>query len=364
MISVTDLRKVYRARSGEVAALDGIDLNVAVGEIHGVVGRSGAGKSTLVRCLTAVERPTSGSVRIDGRELTSLRETERRRARRCIGMVFQHVNLLDNRTAAANVAFPLELAGVRRAARRARTAELLELVGLADRARAYPAQLSGGQRQRVGIARALATDPAVLLCDEPTSALDVTTTGQILRLIKDVRDRLGVTVLLITHESAVVREVCDSVTLLRDGRVAEQGDLASVLTHQGSRLARDLLPIRPPDQPGPYVVLEVSFAGEHPVDSGEHRASLAFAQLVRHLDADVAVLGGAVETYGAQQFGRLRIGLPPTASVSDATAFLRARGLTVELLTEPTATADAPSPTKEITKAAAGEEAAGGGAGR
>ncbi|MCK9900249.1 methionine ABC transporter ATP-binding protein [Parafrankia colletiae] len=356
MISVTDLRKVYRARSGEVAALDGIDLHVAAGEIHGVVGRSGAGKSTLVRCLTAVERPTSGSVRIDGQELTSLGEAGRRRARRRIGMVFQHVNLLDNRSAAANVAFPLELAGVRRTARRARTAELLELVGLTDRARAYPAQLSGGQRQRVGIARALATDPAVLLCDEPTSALDVTTTRQILRLIKDVRDRLGVTVLLITHEPSVVKEVCDSVTLLRDGRVAEQGDLATVLTRQSSRLARDLLPILPPDQPGPFALLEVSFAGDHPAGGGEHRASLAFAQLVRHLDADVAVLGGAVETYGAQQFGRLRIGLPPTASVPDAVAFLRARGLTTEIVPGPTATEETTAETKE----AATEETAWG----
>ncbi|EFC81821.1 methionine ABC transporter ATP-binding protein [Parafrankia sp. EUN1f] len=366
MISVEGLRKVYRTRSGEVVALDGIDLHVAVGRIHGVVGRSGAGKSTLVRCLTAVERPTSGSVRIDGRDLTALGEAERRRARRRIGMVFQHVDLLANRSAAANVAFPLELAGVRRAARRARTAELLELVGLADRARAYPAQLSGGQRQRVGIARALASDPAVLLCDEPTSALDGTTTRQILRLIKDVRDRLGVTVLLITHELSVVREVCDSVTLLQDGRVAEQGDLATVLTRPGSRLARDLLPILPPDRSGPLALLEMSFAGPSPDGGGENWASLAFAQLVRHLDADVAILGGAVEAYGAQRFGRMRIGLPPTVSVPDAITFLRARGLAVEIIpnSDKKDEVDGMGEADEANKTKADEsEGAGGGGG-
>lgn len=343
MISVTGLRKVYRTRSGDVIALDGIDLHVPAGEIHGVVGRSGAGKSTLVRCLTAVERPTSGSVRVDGQELTSLGEADRRRARRRIGMVFQRVNLLDNRSAAANVALPLELAGLGRAARRARTVELLELVGLADRATSYPAQLSGGQRQRVGIARALATDPAVLLCDEPTSALDVATTGQILRLVKDVRDRLGVTVLLITHEPSVLKEVCDSVTLLQDGRVAEQGKLATVLTREGSQLARDLLPVLPSGRSGPLRLLDVSFADGETDEASTDSANRAFAQLVRYLDADVAIVGGAVETYGAQQLGRLRIGLPPTASPSDAAGFLRARGLRVEVL-PPSVEADGAGP--------------------
>ena len=217
MITVTDLRKVYRQGKKEVVALDGVSLSVPKGSIHGIIGHSGAGKSTLVRCLTLLDRPTSGSVNIDGTELSSVRDSEIRAARRRIGMVFQHANLMDSRTAAGNVAHPLELVKTPKDKIRAKVAELLKLVGLEGFENAYPSQLSGGQRQRVGIARALASDPDVLLCDEPTSALDPATTDEILDLIQDLTRRLQLTVLIITHEMHVVKRVCGSVSLLAKG---------------------------------------------------------------------------------------------------------------------------------------------------
>ena len=300
-IVLTALRKVYPLRGGEVVALDGIDLRVPRGAVHGIVGESGAGKSTLIRCVTGLERPTSGSVWVDGEEISAAGERDLRRARRRIGMVFQHVHLFDARTAAENVGYPLRIARVPAARRRARVAELLDLVGLAGRGDSYPAQLSGGQRQRVGIARALAADPSVLLCDEPTSALDAATTRQILRLIRDVRDRIGLTVLIITHEMSVVREVCDSVTLLDRGRVAEHGPLDEVAARPGTRLARDLIPV-PPVPPGrEQSVVEVAFAGAD--TAGVFRA-------VGGLGDDVEVAAGTVETLGGTRAGRLRLDVP------------------------------------------------------
>lgn len=322
MISLSDLRKVYRTRGDrEVVALDGIDLHVPRGEVHGIVGESGAGKSTLIRCLTALEEPSSGTVAIDGVTLTGLGERELRRQRRRIGMVFQHVNLLDARTAAQNVAYPLRVAGVPRAEREQRVAELLTLVGLGDRGDSYPAQLSGGQKQRVGIARALAAEPAVLLCDEPTSALDSDTTRQILQLIRELRDRLGLTVLIITHEMSVVREVCDSVTLLDHGRVAQTGPIAQVAGEHGSRLARSLVPLPPEPDVAGRTTLELAFGGGTPA----HRVLAAVAALGE--DADVA--SGTIETLAGTRVGRLRITVPATA-VAEATARLRAEGVHVE----------------------------------
>ena len=226
MIDLTGVSKVYPVKSGgQVVALDGVNLHVDRGSIHGIVGRSGAGKSTLIRCLTALEKPTEGHIVVDGLDLSMLSGSALRAARRRIGMVFQAANLLDARTAADNIGYPLKLAGVPRAQRRERVEELLELVGLEGRGDSYPSQLSGGQRQRVGIARALADNPAVLLCDEPTSALDTESTAQILSLLRHVRDVAGVTVVIITHEMAVVREICDSVTLLGHGQVLQTGPL-------------------------------------------------------------------------------------------------------------------------------------------
>ncbi|MCM3660495.1 methionine ABC transporter ATP-binding protein [Georgenia satyanarayanai] len=322
MISLSDLRKVYRTRGDrEVVALDGIDLHVPRGEVHGIVGESGAGKSTLIRCLTALEEPSSGTVAIDGVTLTGLGERELRRQRRRIGMVFQHVNLLDARTAAQNVAYSLRVAEVSRAERDVRVAELLQLVGLGDRGDSYPAQLSGGQKQRVGIARALAAEPAVLLCDEPTSALDSDTTRQILRLIRELRDRLGLTVLIITHEMSVVREVCDSVTLLDHGKVAQTGPIAEVAGEHGSRLARSLVPLPPEPGVAGRITLELAFGGGTPA----HRVLAAVATL----GEDVDVASGTIETLAGTRVGRLRITVP-AAAVASSTARLRVEGVHVE----------------------------------
>jgi D-methionine transport system ATP-binding protein len=249
VISTADLRKVYRVRGREVTALDGVDLHVREGEVYGVVGTSGAGKSTLIRCVNMLERPTAGTVTVDGVELTALAGRgpragrELRAARRRIGMVFQHFNLLSSRTVQENVELPLEITGLDRRERRRRAAELLDLVGLGDKAGAHPAQLSGGQKQRVGIARALAGDPKVLLSDEATSALDPETTRSILELLRDLNRQLGLTVLLITHEMEVIKAVCDSAALMRGGRVVESGRLADLLATPGSELAHALFPL-------------------------------------------------------------------------------------------------------------------------
>jgi D-methionine transport system ATP-binding protein len=239
MLEISGLRKVF---PNGVVALDGVDLSVPAGEIVGVIGRSGTGKSTLIRCVNRLEEPTAGTITLEGADLTRMRGAELRAARRRIGMIFQQFNLLTSRTAAENVALPLEIAGVGRAERRRRAHELLDLVGLGDRTGAYPAQLSGGQKQRVGIARALASEPALLLSDEATSALDAETTHSVLDLLRQINAELGLTVLLITHEMDVVRAACDRVALLDAGRVVEHGPLGEVVARPGSRLAAGLLP--------------------------------------------------------------------------------------------------------------------------
>ena len=248
MISVRELTKVYRQPTRDVVAIDDINLDIGDGEIHGIIGRSGAGKSTLVRCLTLLDRPTKGQVIVGGQDLTAVSDTQLRNARRRIGMVFQHANLLSSRTVAENVAMPLEIVNTKKAERRSRALELLELVGLQGLEDTYPAQLSGGQRQRVGIARALAADPDVLLCDEPTSALDPGTTDEILSLIRAVADRLNLTVVVITHEMSVVKNLCDSVSLLEAGAIMESGKLSTVAADVNSQLSRSLLPL-PTHQP-------------------------------------------------------------------------------------------------------------------
>ena len=335
MICLRDVHKVYRLRDGsQVHALDGLTLDIPAGSIHGVVGTSGAGKSTLVRCLTALERPTGGEVRVAGQDLTTLGAHELRAARRAIGMVFQHANLLEQRTAAQNIAYPLALAGVRKGQRHDRVARMLTLVGLDGRGSSYPAQLSGGQQQRVGIARALADEPAVLLCDEPTSALDPETTRSILDLIRDVRDRLGVTVVIITHEMSVVRRICDSVSLLEAGRIIQSGPIEDVVSDVDSRLSRELVP--PPDVPGALraggadgagsadnAVIDVALTA-HP---GEPAAAQVLA-LVAAQGADVA--GGVFETLGTAQVGRLALTIPADRAGAAVEA-LHDAGITAEV---------------------------------
>jgi len=243
MIVVDSISKTYA--DGQPAALDNVSLQIAEGAIFGIVGRSGAGKSTLLRCLNLLERPTSGRILLDGQDLTLLSDKALRQQRQRIGMIFQGFNLLHSRNVADNVAVPLEIAKVPKAERAARVAELLALVGLSDKAQAFPSQLSGGQKQRVGIARALAARPAYLLSDEATSALDPETTASILELLRDINRQLGVTIVLITHELEVVKAICDSAVSLADGRVVESGSLVQLQADPSSRLGRSLAPSLP-----------------------------------------------------------------------------------------------------------------------
>ncbi|WP_026459762.1 methionine ABC transporter ATP-binding protein [Schaalia suimastitidis] len=307
MIDLRGVRKVYPVKGGnEVVALDDVTLHVERGSIHGIVGQSGAGKSTLIRCLTALERPTEGTITVDGVDLSTLKGRELLNARRNIGMVFQSANLLDSRTAAANIGYPLKLAGVKKQEIHTQVERLLDLVGLKGRGDSYPSQLSGGQRQRVGIARALADTPAVLLCDEPTSALDSESTRQILDLIKHVRDVSGVTVLVITHEMAVVREICDSVTLLGHGRVLQSGRVDDVILDPASPLARELVPVPSVDGaeiPPATTLLDVMFTSHPGVPTGANVLRLAAS-----MGADVTA--GTFESLGSSQVGRLALAVP------------------------------------------------------
>ncbi len=241
MIELRNLSKTFRTADGTVEALRDVSLTVEDGDIFGIIGMSGAGKSTLVRCINMLERPNSGSVLIDGQDLSLQPDRVLRRVRREITMIFQGFNLLMQRTVLKNVCFPLELAGVPKSQARTRALELLQTVGLSDKANAYPAQLSGGQKQRVAIARALATDPKVLLCDEATSALDPSTTVSILELIRQINEKTGITVIIITHQMSVVENVCRHVAILDSGRVVEQGEVAEVFAHPKSKAARDLV---------------------------------------------------------------------------------------------------------------------------
>ena len=242
MIKLEHITQTYVGNDGKVfEALKDVSISIRPGEIFGIIGRSGAGKSTLVRCINLLNRPTRGSVIVDGQDLTKLSDTDLRNVRRSIGMIFQHFNLLMQRTCLKNVCFPMELVGVKKAEAEKRARELLELVGLPDKANAYPAQLSGGQQQRVAIARALATDPKVLLCDEATSALDPNTTRQILELIRDINKKLGITVVVITHQMSVVKEICSHVAILDGGVVAESGMVGTVFAAPKSAAGRRLV---------------------------------------------------------------------------------------------------------------------------
>ena len=241
MIELKHLSKTYGAGGQTITALEEIDLTVRDGEIYGIIGLSGAGKSTLVRCINLLERPTGGQVLIDGRDIMKLPRKELLQLRRSIGMIFQGFNLLEQRSVLRNVTFPLEVAGTDKKDAAARARELLELVGLADRAGSYPSQLSGGQKQRVAIARALATRPKYLLCDEATSALDPNTTRSILDLLKRINAELGVTIVVITHEMKVIDRICNRVAVLDHSRIAEEGKVSEVFAAPKSAIARELI---------------------------------------------------------------------------------------------------------------------------
>ena len=327
MIAIRGLTKTFGTGSDAVTALRDIDLSVRAGEIFGIIGLSGAGKSTLVRCMNYLEHPTEGSVTVDGKKLGALNKKELLNARRGIGMIFQQFNLLMQKTALDNICFPLEIAGVSRKDAIDRARELLKLVDLEDREKAYPAQLSGGQKQRVAIARALAPSPKVLLCDEATSALDPTTTRSILRLVQDINKRLGITVIVITHEMTVVEEICSHVAVLEHGRVMETGTVEEVFSNPKTEAGRRL--VYPDgaaiDQFPVHHVVRVVFNGGSSYEP--LIASLAIDCGVR-----VNILGADTRNIDGKAFGSMLLGLPEdSAEAARALSYIRAqRDVTAE----------------------------------
>jgi D-methionine transport system ATP-binding protein len=324
MIELINVRKIFTQGDQKVVALDDVSLHIKAGEIFGVLGQSGAGKSTLIRCVNQLEKPSSGSVWVNNQEMTALSGAALRQARQQIGMIFQHFNLLSSRTVAENIAFPLEVMGYTKLKRKAKVEELLTLVGLQGKANAYPAQLSGGQKQRVGIARALAAEPKVLLSDEATSALDPQTTRSILELLRDLNKRMDLTILLITHEMSVVKQICDSVAILHAGRIVEQGRVSDLAAQPDSLLAREFFPRCKGYTPRPgTVVATLAFAGEVARNS-------IFSTLARRFDVDVNILNGSVETVGSQHIGQFQVELEG-AKVTQALEYLHKSEYAIEV---------------------------------
>lgn len=341
MIRLESISKTFtRAGQAQVTALADVSLTIQRGEIFGVIGPSGAGKSTLIRLINLLERPTTGTVTVDGTELTALPETALRAERRKIGMIFQHFALLSSRTVFDNVALPLELAGLDRRTIAARVDRLLELVGLSDKRDRYPAELSGGQKQRVGIARALASEPSVLLCDEATSALDPETTASILQLLAKINRELDLTIVLITHEMAVIKAICHRVAVLEQGRVIEEARVFDLFTRPQTPTSRafvasvtgaelpEALAAKLSERPlaGGETVLRLVFAGSQ-------AGTTALGQLARRLGIDAALLHGRVDSVQGAPFGTLIVAVPggPEAARS-AIDFLSSLKLSVEVL--------------------------------
>ena len=306
IIEIQNLSKHFGSGESHVAALSDVSLKVKAGEIFGIIGLSGAGKSTLVRCMNLLERPDDGKVLFHGSDLTGLKEKELRLQRRKISMIFQSFNLLDQRTSLDNICFPLELAGVSKKDARKRAMELLEIVGLPDKANSYPVQLSGGQKQRIAIARALASDPEVLLCDEATSALDPQTTDSILKLLQKINKERGITVIIITHQMSVIEQICHRVAILDHGEVAEIGDVESVFSNPKSQAGRKLVS---PDSGGLALstweghVARIAFNGQ--ASSGPIIASVAL-----DLGIKLSILAADTRNVDGKAFGTMLVSLP------------------------------------------------------
>ncbi len=331
MIELRHIVKDFGTGDAAVHALRDISLSVEDGEIFGIIGLSGAGKSTLVRCINLLERPTSGSVIVDGRDLTSMTDRELRTARKSISMIFQSFNLLMQRSVLANVCFPMELAGVKKEDARRRAIELLELVELPDKANAYPVQLSGGQKQRVAIARALASDPKVLLCDEATSALDPKTTRSILALLKKLNRELGVTVVVITHEMRVVEQICSRVAILDNGEIQETGPVAEVFSNPRSEAGRRLVL---PEGEKIHVLPDNRLV--RLVFNGASATEPIIATLASEQGIRLNILSADTRSIGEKTFGNMILGLPEDETeAARALLYLREiNGVTAEEVTD------------------------------
>ncbi|HJC35762.1 MAG TPA: methionine ABC transporter ATP-binding protein [Candidatus Merdibacter merdavium] len=338
MIRLEHVSKTFATKSGDVHAVRDVSVHIAEGEIYGIIGFSGAGKSTLVRCINLLERPQSGKVIVDGKDLLALNAAQLRETRRKIGMIFQHFNLMRSRTVAQNVAFPLHKSGLSKAQISAKVKDLLALVDLSDKADVYPSQLSGGQKQRVAIARALANDPKVLLCDEATSALDPQTTRSILRLIRDINRKLNLTVVLITHEMAVVREICERAAVMEDGHIVEEGNIVDLFTHPQADVTRSFIATASTNGH----IADLIEAGT--LQAGEMMVSLKYdaasasrpliSQISRDLGIDCNIIQGNIEIVGNVPVGSLIVTMKGDASARQAAlAQLEGSGVETEVIT-------------------------------
>ena len=325
-IELRGLSKVYQIPGGEVQALNNINLAIEQGDIYGIIGMSGAGKSTLIRCLNRLDTPTDGQVLIDGQNILAMSKKQLLQTRRRMAMIFQQFNLLMQKSVARNVRYPLEIAGAPKKQANERVMELLKIVGLEEKANAYPAQLSGGQKQRVALARALASNPEMLLCDEAPSALDPMTTQSILELLKKINAELGITVVLITHEMAVIRQICNKVAILDGGKLVEQGTVDDVFMHTKSAAGKRLFGILPeneddvPTQPALRIVFDGS-AADQPVIS----------RLVKDLGFDVNILAADMHQFNGKTYGQMMVARPEDpAELKQVQDYLAKAGLTTE----------------------------------
>ena len=341
MIELVNVEKTYYSKAGDIHALKTTNLHINAGEIYGIIGLSGAGKSTLVRCINMLEKPTAGKVFVDGKELTAMNESQLRKVRQSIGMIFQHFNLLASRTVYDNIAFPLEIQGMSKAEIAKRVRPLLELVQLEDRADYYPSQLSGGQKQRVGIARALASNPKVLLCDEATSALDPQTTKSILELLQDINKKLNLTIVLITHQMEVVKTICDKVAVIENGNIIEEGAMVDVFTNPQHPTTKEFtksvigaelpdivknMKLAPSYQENSKLIVRLTFLGNsagEPIVSG----------MVKRFDVDVSILYGNIDQLKDVPFGILIVEIAgPRQSIEAALDYLHAQNLKTEVI--------------------------------
>lgn len=331
-ILIQNVCKTFSTKEGEVQALKNVNLSIGSGDIFGIIGMSGAGKSTLVRCMNFLEVPSEGQVLIDGKSLGDFSEKELRKEREKIGMIFQHFNLLMQKNVLENVCFPLYIQGKKKPEAREKALELLEIVGLADKANAYPAQLSGGQKQRVAIARALASDPQILLCDEATSALDPQTTSSILELLKDINQKFQITIVIITHQMAVVREICTHVAIMKDGEVKEQGLVAEIFNHPKSQVAKELISrdtgadvehvvTKPEIQSGEKI--RIVFSENSAFEPVIANLVLIFHEPVNILKADTKNVGGVAKGEMILQF------MKDSSNVAEMKEYLKEHGLEI-----------------------------------